>query len=462
MPSRNPVQNATETGSTRLLHWFDFVSAHPRPSGGEAPLVAAIRAKAANWGLDHDIDAYGNLLIRKPSQGTGGAGPVIILQAHLDMVAVSERPDHSPAVHPVRPLQRDGWLMAEGSSLGADNGLGVAAILAILESTDLPHGALEALFTVEEETGLKGAKALQPGWLRGQNLINLDAEDDRLLVVGAAGGLPARIAADFDVSTPEPDWVAVSCELDGLPGGHSGLDIDKGRPNAICSLASWLSRTAGDTPLRLIAFQGGTGRNAIPAAAKAIVAVPPESPLARLPRAPLGPALDPGPTRSILQSLETFAAPVLEATAEGSPATSLNLGRLSLKDGHLNAEALGRFLHPVGLALLRDRLAGAWQDLSVTLDTDTPHAAWTPQSDSPLRDRATNLFRMVLGQAPRITSLHAGLECAAILAHYPTLDAISIGPCIEGAHSTAERANLASIERFWRLLVALIAPATVS
>jgi dipeptidase D len=465
-----------------VFDWFGFVSAYRRPSGNEAEIIAAISDCVAKWGLDHETDDYGNLLVRKPASAGSAQGLTTILQAHVDMVSVSDSPGFRPDVDAIHPVIKDGWLLARGTSLGADNGLGVAAMLSVLASQDISHGPIEALFTVEEETGLHGAKALPPNWLRGSRLINLDSEDDREIINGSSGGLPGIVCHDLSAAVqtlPEDQGVElIEVRLEGLAGGHSGLDIDKGRPNAIIELARILADTWPRRKTRLVSLEGGTGRNAIPVAARAVIATPSgerwaaDTVLLSNKVAHLGAdaaltvqsmartkpilSLNPDTTISLLDTIIGHPFGVLEIAPDKRPNTSINLGRISFDNGQLSAEILGRMVLPEGIAVLREAIQRAWQALGASAELSPPHPAWSPRQTSPLLDHTKDAYEALFGRSPDVTTIHAGLECATILAKYPDLDTISIGPRIENAHTTRERAECASIQRFWDLLVEIL------
>ncbi|MBB3142394.1 aminoacyl-histidine dipeptidase [Halomonas organivorans] len=468
-----------------LWRHFRTLCNTPRPSGHEAALVAVLEGWADARGLAHDRDAYGNLRLRKPATPGLETAPGIVLQGHLDMVAQAnaEHP-HDFTRDPIDTYVDDGWLHARHTTLGADNGLGVAAALAVLEDDTLSHGPLEALFTLEEESSMGGALNLAEGWLDGRVLLNLDSEDRGQVYIGCAGGADVVVDAQLPTSRLEDDEVAVRLSLTGLRGGHSGIDIDKGRGNANRLLVRVL-RALEDVDARLIDYRGGTLRNALPREAFATLALPAEAfeaARARLPelaatlRAELagvddglalalervpaseGEALTRDASRLLVAALHAAPCGVerMSVAVPGVVETSNNLGVVSLEAGRFHLCALVRSLRDSAVEDLADRFRALFELIGARVRVEGAYPGWAPDPDSALLARFRTLHEARLGVDPEVKVIHAGLECGILGAKYPDMAMVSFGPLIRGAHSPDERVELASVEEFWGLLAALI------
>jgi dipeptidase D len=459
----------------------------PRPSGHEAALVEKLEAWANASGLVHDRDAFGNLRIKKPATKGCENAPGVIVQGHLDMVAQANAEcPHDFTRDPISTYVEDGWLHADGTTLGADNGLGVAAALSLLESIDVPHGPLEALFTLEEETSMGGALHLAEDWLEGQLLLNLDSEARGEAYIGCAGGSDVVV----DARLPEAALEAHECSLDialtGLKGGHSGMDIHLPLGNANRLLVRVL-RTLEFGGARLVRYQGGTLRNAIPREAFVRIALPVEevdavtakvASLEATLKAELG-QLDSGFALSVtptaaedtpVEALTVDASAMLvaalhvapcgvermSAEVEGVVETSSNLGVLSLEDGRFHLCALVRSLHDSAVLAMVDRFRALFGLIGARVKAEHGYPGWVPNSDSALLASFIECHRVLLGREPAVKVIHAGLECGILGSKYPALDMISFGPTIRGAHSPDERVEISSVEEFWTLLKALV------
>ncbi|MFP4262291.1 MAG: aminoacyl-histidine dipeptidase [Halomonas sp.] len=469
-----------------LWRHFRTLCETPRPSGQEAALAARLEAWAEARGLAHERDAFGNLLIRKPATPGFEFAPGVIFQGHLDMVpqANSGHP-HDFTRDPIETrLGDDGWLRASGTTLGADNGLGVAAALAILEADDLAHGPLEALFTLEEETGMGGALNLAEGWLTGHYLLNLDSEDHGEVFIGCAGGTDVVVEAQLPTAPLADDEVALTLSLTGLRGGHSGIDIHKGLGNANRLLVRAL-RALERLDARLASYEGGSLRNALPREAFAVLALPEEEREAAVAEvealeatlrdelAGVDDALrltleDAGSTTEapltaqashlLLAALHAAPCGVERMSQEvpGVVETSNNLGVVSLDQGRFRLAALVRSLRDSATRDLADRLRALFELIGARVRIENGYPGWTPQPDSELLSCFRRVHREHLGSDPAVKVIHAGLECGILGGKYPALEMISFGPTIRGAHSPDERVDVASVAAFWTLLCALV------
>jgi dipeptidase D len=469
----------------------------PRPSRHEEAVAAWLIDWAKAHGLEASRDRANNVVIRKAASPGHEGARGLILQAHLDMVA-QKTPDssHDFFRDPIRPRldpADPAWLRAEGTTLGADDGIGVAMALAALEDERLVHGPLECLFTTDEEDGMSGARAVGAGALQGSLLLNLDGEDSGELTIGCAGAIRANAELSAPALTAPSGWQAFEASVDGLLGGHSGVDIDKGRANASLALLRLLSRAA--LPFRLLSFEGGTAANAIPRGAHATIALAPGAAgpfAAAFGReaaslktelgaadpgfsAALAPVESPGTLFGLDESSSAGIVSLLAGLPNGLLAmepdmpglvrSSLNLGRISsrIEAGafELSVLVMARSSSDTELeAIAKDvesRLDSAarsgWRVLR-TRPAEGP--AWTPDPTSPLLAEAKVAYRALFGAEPKVTATHGGLECALFRPRFPSWDMVSIGPTIRFPHSPDEAVETASVASSYRFLLELV------
>lgn len=468
--------------------WTHFATlcAIPRPSKKEA----AIRARLIEWartnGLAHEVDTVGNLILRKPASlgREGRAG--VILQGHLDMVCQKNADtSHDFERDPIRPIVREGWLIAEDTTLGADNGIGVALALAALVEPGIEHPPLEVLLTIDEEAGMGGARALRPGALRGKRLINLDTEAWGEFYLGCAGGMDVvtrRACARDALPLEHAIW---RLDVSGLLGGHSGIDIHRNRGNAIKLLVEAIRLCAERLDARLIDLAGGTVRNAIPREATARIALP-ATHAERLP-ALLGELMgrwqprfagtddglrliarptqadDFGPlTVTDQQALLNYLANVPSGVArmsdrfEAVVETSNSLGVARLDLTGCEAVLMVRSLIDAEAEALADRVVASATEYGFDAGKVGPYPGWRQDADSRLLADAQRAYARAFGESARLQVIHAGLECGLLAASHPDLDMLSFGPDIHGAHAPGERVEIASVARCWHLLKALL------
>lgn len=466
---------------TEIWKNFAALNAVPRPSKREERITAFMMAFGRSLGLETLRDPIGNVLIRKPSSPGYENRQGVVLQAHLDMV--HQKNEATPFDFETRGIDmyvEGDWVRARGTTLGADNGLGVAAIMAVLEARNLEHPALEALFTVDEETGMSGAKALSPDWLRGRILLNLDTEEDDELDVGCAGGIDVTAHGTY---RPEPlpgGWEGMRLRVSGLQGGHSGMDIHKGLPNANKVLARLLYACAGEARFRLSEASGGNLRNAIPREAQALLVLDPatrqafarvfETERAAILEefAPVDPGIQitlegtepPGtgmPEDEQLALLRCLCAlpsgvAYMSYAFPGQTETSNNLSLFRVGDGKVHIGCLTRSSRESRKAELVRTLESVFSLSGYTLETGDAYPGWQPNAASGALALLRERYQALFGESPRVMATHGGLECGIIGAHYPGMDMISFGPTILGAHSPDERASVPSTQKFWRLL----------
>jgi dipeptidase D len=466
--------------------WTHFATlcAWPRPSKGEAPLRDHLRQWALDRGLAAEIDGAGNLLIRKPAAPGRAGAPGVILQAHLDMVCQkNDGVSHDFTRDPIRPVLRDGWLSAEATTLGADNGIGVALILAALASDTLAHGPLEALLTVDEEAGMGGARGLAADSLAGSLMLNLDTEEWGQFYLGCAGGMDVNVSRAAAAEPTPAGYRSLRIELRGLRGGHSGVDIHEERGNAVKLLVRVLLDLGERLPMRLAALRGGSARNALPREAFATVAVPAERTAALAARladwqallrdelAGVDEALTlgcaPAETSQVLAASEQtiwlrslHAAPHgvrrMSRQVPGVVETSDNLGMVDIAPAGGTANFMVRSLRASAAEALAGEIVGLFALSGTQAATAGQYPGWQPNPDSPLLALCQSVYRREFGAEASLHVIHAGLECGLIAARYPGLDIVSFGPTIRGAHAPGESVAVASVGKTWQLLQAIL------
>jgi len=440
---------------------------------------------AEGLGLVTLVDAAGNLIVRKPASSGCEQRPGVILQAHLDMVCQKNADSaHDFARDPICPQLRDGWLQAEGTTLGADNGIGVALMLAALEDRELVHGPLEALFTVDEEAGMGGARGLESGLLQGSRMLNLDTEEWGEFYLGCAGGLDVNVERP-GIAKPLPaGWQPYRICLRGLRGGHSGVNIHEERGNAIKLLVRVLLALSAELPLRLVELQGGSARNALPREACSTIALPGEllpqlqallAAQQELLQAELSGIDDglmlelvPGEASAVMALTEQniwlaslHAAPHgvhrMSRQVPGVVETSNNLGMVDVHPNGGSCNFMVRSLLASGSMALADEIVSLWALSGTAAEKSGYYPGWAPNPASRLLAVCQAVYRREFSAESAVQVIHAGLECGIIGAKYPGLDIVSFGPTIRGAHAPGESVDIASVERCWHLLKAILA-----
>ncbi|NJD20208.1 MAG: aminoacyl-histidine dipeptidase [Gemmatimonadetes bacterium] len=462
-----------------LWRHFDQILTIPRGSREEAKMRAHVVGGATRNGLEHRVDATGNVVVRKPASPGRENAPAVILQAHLDMVNEKNSDvafDFTKDA--IRPLRDGEYLTADGTTLGSDNGVGVAAMLAVMEDTDLVHGPLELLFTIDEETGLTGAATLDPTLLSAKRLINLDSEEEGALTVGCAGGSHTELTLSLDAVPAPAGATAHRVRLFGLNGGHSGVDIHLQRGNAVQLLARML--LAAGQPVFLAGIEGGNKHNAIPREAWATVVIPEGAAgdfLARLEarfqgvkgefsvpepgmRMEVADAAVPGTVWSadagvrVLRLLVALPHGVAAMSNDirGLVETSSNLASVKVADGAVKVLLSSRSSVASGMEWIRGKIDAVAMLAGARADHHDGYPGWKPDLGSQLLGVVRSVHTRVLGSEPRVEAIHAGLECALIGKLVPGMDMISMGPQIEFPHSPNERVKIDSVGRFWDLL----------
>jgi len=470
--------------------WGQFanIARIPRPSKHEHQVSAYVRAEATRLGLVVHADRVGNLVVDVPATPGREHAPVVILQGHLDMVGEKNKEvDHDFLKDPIRPRLGGEWVTATGTTLGADNGIGVAAALAVAADREVEHGPLQLLFTIDEETGLTGAKELDASLLRGKTLLNLDSEEDAVLFVGCAGGKDSHLSLAPRREVPPGGLSPFLLEVGGLRGGHSGLNIVENRGNALKLAARILdaARTQG-IPFRLTSVLGGSKHNAIPREAEARLYADPATRSALEGVVACMSEAFRGELEGIDEGLQTRVGPcsgapgarvlstedrdrlldLLLALPHGvlamSPAipglveTSNNLAVVREEGERILIVTSSRSSVMPTLDAVAGSVGAAGRLAGANVEIHDGYPGWKPNVGSPVLAVVREVYRRQWGQEPKVTAIHAGLECGLLGQKVPGLDMISFGPQIEGAHSPDERVHVPSVQRFWKALCAVL------
>ena len=467
--------------------WKHFYSLTqiPRPSGHMEKITKFLIDFGKGLGLESFADGVGNVIIRKPATPGMENRKGIILQAHMDMVPQKNNDTiHDFTTDPIETYVDGDWVKAKGTTLGADNGLGVAAIMAVLEDNNLKHGPLEALITKDEETGMYGAFGLKPGTMQGEILLNLDSEDEGELYIGCAGGLDITATLEYKEETPMADFVARKITLKGLRGGHSGLEINEGRGNANKLLARIVHDLLIEFDSQLASFEGGNMRNAIPREAHAVLVFNLEDmdgleDYMKEYEAQLNDEYAPiesGITLSIEEvTLPTAVVPseiqdnminVLMACQNGvmrmiptipdTVETSSNLAIVSIGGGKAEIKILARSSRDSMKDYLNTALESCFSMAGMEVTRSGGYSGWEPNVDSPILKAMKESYQAQFGKEPAVKVIHAGLECGIIGAVVPGLDMISFCPTLRSPHSPDERCFIPSVGKFYDFVVATL------
>lgn len=467
---------------------FHSLTQIPRPSGHTQKVADFLVKFGKNLGLESFKDECGNVIIRKPATPGMEGRKGIVLQAHMDMVPQKNNDkEHDFTQDPIstRIVKEDDgeWVYACGTTLGADDGLGIAAAMSILESKELKHGPIEALFTVDEETRMVGAKALKPGVLGGEILLNLDSETEGELYVGCAGGVDANIEFKYKTEPIPEGYKALKIVVTGLRGGHSGMEINEGRGNANKIMARLLLPLIRDFKGRLASFDGGNMRNAIPREADAVIAVPAEkvekagktvediaavlkSELRKI-DAGLVVTVEPSRVRKVIAGTTgkklvqaIYACPNnvdrMSLEIEGLVETSNNLAIVKTGKETITVNTLLRGATDSLKEDLGEAVRAAFELAGAKVWFDGGYSGWSPNLDSPILKTMKAQYKKLFGKEPLVMAIHAGLECGIFGEAYPHWDMISCGPTLKSPHSPAERCFVPSVGKWWKFLTAVI------
>lgn len=468
-----------------LWNHFADLNAVPRPSKKEERVIQFMLDFGKSLGLETKTDAIQNVIIKKPATVGMENRTTLILQSHLDMV-------HQKNGSTVFDFDQQGiemlvdgdWVRANGTTLGADNGIGVAAIMALLASTDIAHPALEAMFTIDEETGMTGAKELDGSNFEGKILLNLDTEDDDELSIGCAGGIDTNTSYKYTQESVKEGFKSYSIMIKGLLGGHSGMDIDKGRGNANKMLTRLIYQLNSMADIQLLSFDGGSLRNAIPREASVVLAVEKED------------------VQMFLNEIEKFTNVlkseyntiepnfVIEANEVESASlavervdfikiintlysvhngvfrmspdikdlveASSSLARVIIKDGEFITQSLQRSSVETSKDDVANTIRAAFENMGASVVQSGDYPGWQPNPNSAILNLMSDLYREMYKEEPKVKACHAGLECGILGKHLPGVDMISFGPNIRAAHSPDEKVQISSVQKFWGYLLETI------
>lgn len=465
-----------------VWNYFYQLTQIPRPSKKEQKVAKFIRDFGHKLGLETIEDTVGNIIIRKPAT-TGMEGcKGVILQSHLDMVPQKNSDKvHNFETDPIEAYVDGEWVTANGTTLGADNGMGMAASMAVLASKTLQHGAIEALFTIDEETGMTGAFGLKPGLLKGDILINLDSEDEGELYVGCAGGLDGTFVFNYIDEVLPAGYIAFKLAVTGLKGGHSGMDIVLGRGNANKVMVRLLKQVTSKLGARLVSIDGGSLRNAIPREAFAVIALPEnkadelKTSVKRFEDIAKAELSVTEPNLNITVESEATPASVMDVktqtnlinavygcpngvirmsdTMEGLVETSTNLAIVKSENGQIKVSCLMRS----SVDSAKDDLANMMDSIFVLAGAKCEftgsYPGWKPNPASPILQTMKEVYEKMYGKTPEVKAIHAGLECGLIGGIYPNFDMVSCGPTIRYPHSPDEKVKIDTVDLWWRFLV---------
>jgi len=466
---------------------FETLTKIPRPSKHEDKILDYLKKFAIERKFEMREDKTGNIVVLRPGSGGGENAPTVIIQSHVDMVCEKNRDSkHDFMNDPLNLYIEDGWLKAEGTTLGADNGIGVAAAMALL---DMPSNSrlppLECLFTVDEETGLTGAFALNGEILKGRTMLNLDTEDWGEICIGCAGGGDSSIHLPIDYQKATSDYLSFQLSVEGLKGGHSGVDIHEERGNAIVFISTIIDNILEHTKSSLAFIEGGDKHNAIPREAFANILIHPESvsdaqnsvsnktkalikefgsmePKIKVKftgseEVPEKCFTDKSQT-NLIGLLRTLPHGVLKYShdVEGLVETSNNLASIKMQNDNIGIVCSTRSSISEALESQRERIKIMSKAFGATTEQDEAYPGWAPNVNSPVLETTTKIYTELLGKEPHICAIHAGLECGVIGEKVEGMDMVSFGPTIKGPHSPDERVEIASVDKFWDLLLKIL------
>jgi dipeptidase D len=468
-----------------IWKYFEQILKIPRCSGNEQAIGDYIISVAKELNLTWNRDKVGNVVVEKKATPGHESSETVILQGHLDIVCEKNSDvEHDFGKDPIKAEIKEGWIQAKGTTLGSDNGIGVASALAIMEDNSLVHGPLEFLFTVDEETGLTGATKIEPGFLKGKKFLNLDSEDEGTFTIGCAGGADSEIALPLE-RKKDQEGELYRLKIYGLRGGHSGLDINKGRGNAIKFLFRLLWQSSKEFQFGIIRMEGGNKRNAIPREAWADLLLDPAQ-FASLStffqeayekiqneykvvekdakfsfeksegdkENPLSPESQGMCINLILALPHGVIAmhPEIEELVE----TSTNLAIIHTHKDKAEIVCSSRSSVASALEAIRNTIAAIGELVDAKVAQPEGYPGWMPDLDSPLLKTLKEVYLKVFQKDSEVEAVHAGLECGIIGEKFPGMDMISFGPTIEHPHSPEERANIESVEKFWKFLTAVL------
>ena len=468
-----------------LWNKFADLNAVPRPSKKEERIIEFIKAFGNSLGLETFEDQIRNVIIRKPATPGMENRKSIVLQSHLDMVHQKNNDTvFDFDVQGIEMFVDNDWIKAKGTTLGADNGIGVATIMAILESDSIPHPAIEALFTIDEETGMTGALNLKAGILKGSILLNLDTEQDDEIDIGCAGGIDVTAIGNYQMEELPADYSAWRISVKGLNGGHSGMDIHKGLGNANKIMNRLLYKGFELFGLAVSEINGGSLRNAIPRESESIITLPKNKindfntafeqlikdikfelkttePTLQigLQEVPLPDLIMNSVSQiQLINAIYSVSNGVyrMSADIDNLVETSNNLARVIVKDGKIFIACLTRSSIESSKMDLAQALEANFKMANLQVSFSGSYPGWTPNVSSPILKVLTSVYEQLHQKKPKVVACHAGLECGILGKNYPNMDMISFGPTILGAHSPDERVSISSVQKYWRFVLEIL------
>ena len=468
-----------------LWNKFADLNAVPRPSKKEERIIEFIKAFGNSLGLETFEDQIRNVIIRKPATPGMENRKSIVLQSHLDMVHQKNNDTvFDFDVQGIEMFVDNDWIKAKGTTLGADNGIGVATIMAILESDSIPHPAIEALFTIDEETGMTGALNLKAGILKGSILLNLDTEQDDEIDIGCAGGIDVTAIGNYQMEELPADYSAWRISVKGLNGGHSGMDIHKGLGNANKIMNRLLYKGFELFGLAVSEINGGSLRNAIPRESESIIILPKNKindfntafeqlikdikfelkttePTLQigLQEVPLPDLIMNSVSQiQLINAIYSVSNGVyrMSADIDNLVETSNNLARVIVKDGKIFIACLTRSSIESSKMDLAQALEANFKMANLQVSFSGSYPGWTPNVSSPILKVLTSVYEQLHQKKPKVVACHAGLECGILGKNYPNMDMISFGPTILGAHSPDERVSISSVQKYWRFVLEIL------
>ena len=472
--------NVRELEPISVWNHFADLNAVPRPSKKEEKVIAFIQDFGKKLNLETYTDSVGNVIIKKPATDGMEKRQTVILQSHLDMVHQKNADTlFDFDTQGIEMVIEDDWVKANGTTLGADNGMGVAAIMSILSSTDIPHPSIEALFTIDEETGMTGAMELEKGILNGTILLNLDTEDDDEFSIGCAGGIDTNTSYDYATMPVQEHSLTYKIIVNGLNGGHSGVQINEELGNAN-KIMNRLMYDCKKFNLQIIDVNGGSLRNAIPRESFATILAHPDYLKVFNARVSeikeeyliqdnnLSITIEATDSINIGMSIEDTVKITTAIHAchngvfrysraiEGLVETSSSLARVIIKDGKFITQSLQRSSSESGKYDVANTVAAPFKLMGCKIEHGGSYPGWSPNPDSKILDVLVNIYEELYKESPKVMAIHAGLECGLLGERYPGLDMISFGPTIKGAHSPDERCSISSTAKFWNFLKAIL------
>lgn len=478
--------NIQHEKTKEILKWFEAISQIPRCSKNEDAICDWMIKWANDNKFDVKTDSVRNVVIKVPGSAGFENSPIVVIQGHLDMVCEkTPDSDHDFSKDPIKFVYDGEWLTADRTTLGADNGIAMAMAMALAVSDDTPHPPLELLFTVDEETGLTGASSLQPGFIDGRLLINIDSEDEGYFTVGCAGGINTNQSLPLDFEAVPADFQLLKINAGGMKGGHSGIDIDKEKANAIKVLARALRLMKDKVDIRLVDFAGGTAHNAIPRDADAVIAVPANSvdevkaiaanametmkiefkntdPDLFIKADPADGSFDKAATAGSTDKFINYViviphgVAVMSTDIEGLVETSNNLARVKIEDNAVKVLTSQRSSIVSRLDALTNRIESVARIAGGEALSGEGYPPWQPNMDSPLLAKSLKIYEGLFNKKPVVEVIHAGLECGIIGDKNPGMDMISIGPTLKFPHSPDEKIHIGTIGMVWDFMAELL------